>query len=72
MPFPLPADLLPSHWEFPNKYAIVGAIEAEVSYVPDVVRTEPRAIPAIVSPAAPATPVAPSLPPVSFLSLIHI
>ncbi len=29
MPFPLPADLLPSHWEFPNKFAIVGAIEAE-------------------------------------------
>jgi hypothetical protein len=29
MPPPLPADLLPSHWEFPTKYAIVGAIEAE-------------------------------------------
>jgi hypothetical protein len=29
MPPPLPADLLPSHWEFPNKYAIVGAVEAE-------------------------------------------
>ena len=29
LPFPLPADLLPSHWEFPDKYAIVGAIEAE-------------------------------------------
>jgi hypothetical protein len=29
MPHPLPADLLPSHWEFPNKYAIVGAVEAE-------------------------------------------
>jgi hypothetical protein len=29
MPNPLPADLLPSHWEFPNKYAIVGAVEAE-------------------------------------------
>ncbi len=28
-PNPLPADLLPSHWEFPNKYAIVGAVEAE-------------------------------------------
>jgi hypothetical protein len=29
MPFPLPADLLPSHWEFPNKFAIVDAVEAE-------------------------------------------
>jgi hypothetical protein len=29
VPNPLPADLLPSHWEFPNKYAIVGAVEAE-------------------------------------------
>src|SRR5580658_574803 len=29
MPNSLPADLLPSHWEFPNKYAIVGAVEAE-------------------------------------------
>jgi hypothetical protein len=29
MPAPLPDDLLPSHWEFPDKYAIVGAVEAE-------------------------------------------
>ncbi|HEY1763367.1 MAG TPA: glycoside hydrolase family 172 protein [Opitutaceae bacterium] len=28
-PPPLPAELLPSHWEFPTKYAIVGAVEAE-------------------------------------------
>ena len=28
-PNPLPVDLLPSHWEFPTKYAIVGAVEAE-------------------------------------------
>jgi hypothetical protein len=29
MPPPLPADLLPSHWEAPDRVAILGAVEAE-------------------------------------------
>ncbi len=42
--------------------AIIGAIQAEVAYVPDLVTTKPRAIPAVVTPP----PAAPAPAPISF------